>query len=170
MKLDHLSPRIALVAALTLAACTDPDITGIDDLEARLGVTTVPGTYEITFHVTGSYAIGAGVVSAPVGTELGVRANVRDSQGQLAVTGSVTFERCEVRRAPAPVAACASGAGTWRRYHSIQLDPSGYPPTVHGGTCSSPTVIGFRFRYAGKRGGIANGVSVPRDFAWVAAG
>jgi hypothetical protein len=160
---------LLLFGSLVLGACADRELVGVADSPAHARVVGVVGTYEVTFHVQGFHAIGPGVESAVVNTEMAVRANVRGSDGQLATVGSVTFERCELRRNPAPAAECISGQGTWRRVFSIQMDPSGYPPTVHGGICSSPTVIGFRFRYDGKRGAIANGMSAPRDFAWVAA-
>ena len=163
------SGKLLLFGSLVFCACADRELVGVADPPAHARVVGAVGTYEVTFHIQGFYAIGSGVESAAVGTELGVRANVRGSDGELATAGSVTFERCELRRNPAPAAECTSGQGTWRRFISVQMDPSGYPPIVHGGTCSSPTVIGFRFRYDGKRAGIANGVSAPRDFAWVAA-
>jgi hypothetical protein len=158
-----------LLATFALAACStdrsvlEPAADG--DLQFNR---SVAGTYELTFHTTGNFAIGAGVDSGSVGSEVAVRANVRDDVGNLATTGSVSFERCEVNGVYAPSADCLSGAGQWKRFHGVRVDRSGYPPTVFGARCTSPRVVGFRFKYSGTGKGIATGMSVARDFTWYA--
>lgn len=161
---------VALASIFTVGACSEQSPVAPDSASGgvRFAAQAATGSYELTFHTTRNYQIGEGVSRAPVGTEMGVRANVRGSDGTLATTGSVTFDRCELNGNPAPSAACASGSGRWKRIMSVQMDPSGYPPTVYGGRCSSPTVIGFRFRYSGRNNGIASGMSAARDFTWYA--
>lgn len=157
--------------AVALAACSEqlPVSPDASPDGARLAAQAAAGTYEVTFHSTGNYAIGDGVTGTLVGNEMGLRANVRDSQGNLATKGSVTFYRCERNKAPQPSATCNTGLGTWTRYHRIRMDSSGYPPTVYGGRCTSPTIVGFRFDYEGQGSGIASGASAARDFEWYAA-
>ena len=159
-----------LLAAAALAACSsDRSVLepGGDGGVAQFSQ-GIAGTYEITFHTMGNQAIGAGVDRDTLGSEMGVRANVRDAGGNLATSGSVSFERCEVSGVPAPSADCLSGPGRWKRFQSMRMDAAGFPPTVYGGRCTSPTVIGFRFKYSGGRSGIASGMSTARDFTWYA--
>lgn len=155
--------------AVVLAACAEqsPVAPGAGPDQVRLAATAAAGTYELTFHLSGAALVP--VTSGPVGTEMGVRATVRNASGALATTGSVTFERCMAGGAQAPSAVCNGGAGRWTRVMSVRIDASGFPPTISGGTCHSPTTVGYRFRYTGQKGGIASGVSESRDFSWVEA-
>jgi hypothetical protein len=161
------------IAALSLAlfagalgACSEQSLVAPERSASLRRIAAPPGTYELTFHTTGNFAIGAGVESAPVNTEMALRANVRDANGNLATAGSVVFERCELAGVSAPSAVCDGGSGTWKRHFRIAMDASGYPPTVQGANCSTPRAIGFRFRYSGDGRTIADGASISRDFTW----
>lgn len=163
-----LARSLAVLAALTCVACSSQEpLSPSATPDARTVSATQAGTYEISFVTSASH--GSPVTSAPVGTEIGVRATVRNSLGELATTGSVTFERCMLNGSSAPSAECDSGAGRWTRIMSMRMDPSGFPPTISGGWCDTPRSVGFRFRYAGQKGDIASGASVSADFTWVAA-
>jgi len=156
------------VAAAATGACAEHVPLAPDAATAPISLALgVAGTYELTFHTSRSY--WEPVWSVPVGTEVMVRATVRDAAGALATSGSVTLERCTLAGSPAPSAACAGGGGSWKRVMSVRMDPSGFPPTMEGARCSSPRSIGFRFRYSGSSA-IASGTSQARDISWVAAG
>jgi len=98
--------------------------------------------------------------------ELVLKAHVEISSGQPAQRGSVIFQDCELKNHPAPFEACDSGSGTWSFISTMHVDTNGNAEVDYG-LVSTPTTIGFRFRYLGQGSGIANGVSAPMDVTWV---
>lgn len=89
----------------------------------------------------------------------------------------MTFQYCSLKGFPlnditradeAPSSACTTGAGKWANLATLPVDVSGNA-YLDFGIVLIPRTIGFRFRYAGQRSGIANGTSDPRDFTWVSA-
>ena len=97
--------------------------------------------------------------------ELVVKAHVEDSSGNPAESGTVIIQDCEVNNSPAPSAACDSGSGTWSHIIQMPVDASG-DSEVDYGYGRTPRTIGFRFKYFGRRSGIASGMSAPMDVTW----
>ena len=157
---------LILSAALGLSACSDRSPAAPDVAEdPRFAIQSSPGSYAI-FFMKQNYPGGliAAADAEPVGTYLVLRSEIRDNAGNLAQTGTVTYEVCMVGAEKVSSANCTSGSGTWKRWGSGSVDPIG---TRFGfGSCSTPRTIGFRVKYAAKNGAIAGGVSAPRDFSW----
>jgi hypothetical protein len=159
----------ALAATFAIFACSDrspvaPDQSA-DDM--RLAVQGTPGSYVISFLKETPTGLAPAADTEPVGTYLVLKSEVRDYLGNLAETGTVTYQVCSAKGNYAPSATCDSGGGTWKRFLSGSVDPVGF--LVGFGACSTPRSIGFRFTYSGGRGsGIANGVSASKDFTWAA--
>ena len=84
----------------------------------------------------------------------------------------MTFEYCGYKgRAnditnpdEAPLSECLSGAATWKRLGTARVE-SGDAFYVFGGV-RYPRTVGFRFRYEGRRSGIADGGTLGEDFTW----
>ncbi len=148
-----LSPA-APAAALSSGAASD-----------QLGA--LSATYELGFLMEAPGGLQPIESTLNVGRYLVLKATVRDGAGLLATKGSVTFEYCSAKGAPAPKASCESGSGSWKHHMSMKLDPSGFPPLSGWGACSTARSIGFRFRYASQGSPVASGTSAARDATWV---
>jgi hypothetical protein len=129
---------------------------------AGLGAAS-PGLYELSFDTTGPVPLTNN--SLPVGQELVLKAHVENGAGQPALRGAVIFEDCEMKNHLAPSATCDSGPGVWSHIFQIAVDASGNA-AVDYGFLSTPTTVGFRFRYIGQGSGIANGKSLSADVTW----
>lgn len=130
------------------------------------GPSGTPGTYEILFRkeVPGVFG-GQPLVdnTLNVGESLVLMARVTDAAGTLATAGRITYEYCSLDNVKVQSSACESGPGRWKKFWTIDADPYGSP--LFFGTCTTPRVIGFRLRFGGG-GGIAAGVSAPKDVTW----
>lgn len=166
----NLAALLTLVAAFASVACSDqsPVAPGATPDGVRLAAQTAPGTYVLSFLESTSNGLQpvADGTPVPVGTYLVLKSEVRDTFGNLAQAGTVTYEYCSLQGDPAPAAQCESGSGSWNHIMMVRVDPIG--SLVGFGSCSSPRTIGFRFRYTAKGSGIANGVSLAKDFTWEA--
>ena len=131
-----------------------------------MAVQGVPGSYVISFLKETSSGLAPAADTEPVGTYLVLKSEVKDNLGNLAQSGTVTYQVCMQKGNYAPSATCNSGAGTWKRFFSGSTDSIGL--LVGFGSCSTPRSIGFRFTFAGRGSGIANGVSASKDFTWAA--
>ena len=125
------------------------------------------------------------VTSLPVLTaELILKASVTSSTGSAAQAGTVTFEYCSYKGGPpnditradeAPKEACEQGTASWARLTSVSVSPGMCPGLEPGSACMNfgivrlPRDVGFRFRYASQRSGIASGTSQSKNFTWTAA-
>lgn len=159
---------IAILTAISaVAACSEPSPVAPGALEEqpRLGVQSASaGTYVISFLKETSTGLAAAADTEAVGTYLVLKSEVRDNAGNLATTGSVTYQYCSLSGNYAPSSACTSGSGQWKRWGSGNVDSIGLPFAF--GSCSTPRTIGFRVTYSSKNSGIASGASAPRDFTW----
>ena len=167
-----------IVGAVSLSACSDQSpvtAPATIDLSADLGkVVSVPGSYELSF-----WNNGQPVSTLPTGgPELVLKAHVQQGvSGAPAQGGSVTFQYCSLKSGPSnditradelPSSECESGGtGSWARLRTVDVNTSG-DALMGFGFVTIPRTIGFRFRYSGRRSGIADGVSAPRDFTWTA--
>jgi len=166
---------LALALGGSAVACGQPPLSPagaagvLGSSSSRVSGNTVPGTYELSFLME-QFPGGLQPIDSTleVGRYLVLKATVRDGGGLLATQGSVTFEYCSARGAPAPKASCEAGAGSWKRHMTMKLDASGFPPLAGWGACSTPRSIGFRFRYAAQGSTIPSGTSAARDATWVA--
>lgn len=159
----------ALAAAFAVLACSDQSPVAPDAVpdDLRMGIQGTPGSYVISFLKETSTGLASTTGTEPVGTYLVLKSEVRDSFGNLAQSGTVTYQVCSAKGNYAPSATCNSGGGTWKRFFSGSVDPIGM--LVGFGFCSTPRAIGFRLTYSGGRSsGIANGVSASKDFTWAA--
>ncbi|HEY0241669.1 MAG TPA: hypothetical protein VGC52_03290 [Gemmatimonadaceae bacterium] len=157
----------ALASALAVTACSEPSPVGPDSRadDVRLAAQfAASGSYAISFLKETATGLAPAADTEPVGTYLVLRSEVRDAAGNLATSGTVTYQYCSLSGDFAPSSACATGSGQWKRWGSGPVDPVG---TRFGfGSCSTPRTIGFRVTYSGRKSGIANGASAPRDFTW----
>ena len=154
---------------------------GDDTLNAKPGA-ALPGVYELSFY---RYTSGVlvPVSSLPVLTnELIIAARVTDSSGSPALAGTVTFEYCSYKGGPpndiaradeAPKEACETGSASWARLQALTVTATGSCPGLGAGyTCMNfgivriPRDVGFRFKFASQRSGIASGVSAHLNFTW----
>ena len=167
MERNRAHAIVALAATLALAACSErqPVAPG-PGTDARIAAQTDPaGSYVISFLKETSTGLAPAADTEPVGTYLVLKSEVKDAFGNVAQSGSVTYEYCWSHGSYAPSSVCESGAGSWRRHMTMKIDPVGQLSGF--GSCSTPRTIGFRFTFAGRGSGIASGVSEPRDFTWV---
>ena len=171
MERNRANAIVALAVTLASAACSEhsPVAPGPGPGDVRLAVqTAAAGSYVISFRKETSTGLAPAADAEPVGTYLVLKSEVRDNAGNLAQSGSVTYEYCWSRGDYAPSSVCNGGSGSWRRHMTMRIDPVGQLSGF--GSCSTPRTIGFRFTYAGRGSGIASGVSEPKDFTWVASG
>jgi hypothetical protein len=161
---------IPVVAGAAMVACSGQSPVGSEAVEApRSVVQALPGTYTLSF-VSG----GQTVTSLPVGSEVGLKAEVTDAFGAPAQNGSVTFEYCSFKGLPpnditradeAPKEACESGEADWARLTGVRVTASGVP-LVGFGVVQIPRTVGFRIQYTGGQAiGIASG-SASANFTW----
>jgi hypothetical protein len=110
--------------------------------------------------------------------ELVLGAHIESSSGVPAQRGAVSFQYCSFKGLPpgditradeAPSAACDSGLAVWKNLVNVQVNASG-DAYMDFGIVQIPRTVGFRFRYQAQGSGVANGVSAPTDFTWIAAG
>lgn len=171
MERNRTNAIVALAATLALAACSEnsPIAPGPRPGDVRMAVqAAATGSYVISFLKETSTGLAPAADAEPVGTYLVLKSEVRDSFGNLARSGSVTYEYCWSKGDYAPSSVCNGGSGSWRRHMTMTIDPVGQLSGF--GSCSTPRTIGFRFTFAGRGSGIASGVSQSRDFTWVASG
>ena len=151
--------RLLLPAAAGVAiACSDQSPTGPAALHeevsvARGGAQAAPGIYTMSTRLTSEGLILIAQVQNAI-------------TGAPATGGEAKFYACRIGNAPAPSAACASGAGRWSYEGSAGIVPSGPNPGYalrQFGQCPAGTTVGFYFRYSGQRTGVADGKSAPVD-------
>jgi hypothetical protein len=178
------SLMVAVVAAGAIAACADQSPVSPRAGSDRAGgpsllSQSVPGTYQLFFFKNGPTGLVpvsslSVCIVGLICDELILGAHVAAS-GVPAGSGTVIFQYCSYKGLPpnditradeAPSAACDDGSASWANL------PPGVPVTGSGdayrdfGVVRIPRTVGFRFRYLGQGSGIANGVSVSRDFTW----
>jgi hypothetical protein len=147
-------------------------------ISPRVAAQPVPGAYELSFfkfeNLVGLIPVSSLSVCTPsVCEELILGAHVEEqSSGLPAQGGAVIFQYCSLppsditRADEAPTAACDSGLATWKDLHALlKVNESG-DAFLDFGIVLIPRTVGFRFRYIGQGSGIANGVSLPKDFTW----
>ena len=103
--------------------------------------------------------------------ELVLIATVRQANGDVAQSGSVTFQYCS--KGPprdditdpdeSAMAVCAGGAGSWA-YVGIVPIGSGGEARFNFGAVTVVTVIGFRYKYDGAGGGVASFTTAGEDW------
>src|SRR5688500_10439134 len=171
MERNRITSIALLVTAFALVACSESPvapITAPDDVATAKPASAAAGSYAISFLKETSTALAPAADAEPVGTYLVLKSEVRDAAGNLAQSGSVKYEYCVSKGDYAPSAVCDSGAGSWRRLLSMEIDPVGQ--LAGFGSCSTPRTIGFRFTFSGRSSGIASATSPSKDFTWLAAG
>jgi hypothetical protein len=143
----------------------------------------VPGKYELSFFKLGANGLlepvtSLSVCTASVCEELILNAHItEENSGLPAQSGLVVFQYCSYKGLPpnditradeAPLEACATGSASWRDLRAVlKVNESG-DAFLDFGVVLIPRTVGFRFQYKGQ-GGIANGVSAPKDFTWTPA-
>jgi hypothetical protein len=146
-----------------------PMIAESSSAEAR----AMSGSYQLQFLDSSLQPITVLPVSDG---ELILGAHVTDGAGNPAQGGRVIFEYCSLKGAPphditrpdeAPLSACADGSATWASLAGIDVNQAGNA-YLDFGVVLIPRTVGFRYRYLGQGSGVANGVSSPADFTWVA--
>jgi hypothetical protein len=188
----HTSARffVSAVVAVTLAACSSqaPVAPGElisaeqSSLNAQRG--GVPGVYTLSFwarnNITGPWEE---VFSKPVWTNVVLKADVKDTLGNPATEGSVTFEFCSyggrrwdlTQPDEAPKEACEQGLATWTRLQQpVSVENGGCDSLMSGSVCRPlgyqyPITVGLRFRFAQAKGTILSGKSQSSNFVWFAA-
>lgn len=172
------SPRLAssfiALAGAVFIACSDQSPVTPEGISEGAGgpsrlAQAVPGLYTLTF-VSG----GQVVTTLPVGSEVALKAEVTDTSGAPARSGTVAFEYCSFKGLPpndidrvdeAPKEECEGGDGKWAHLLTVRVDASGIP-LVGFGFVQTPRTIGFRFRYSGgQASGIGNGAA-SENFTW----
>lgn len=164
---NHVNAIVAAAAISALGACSDPTAPGVGESpdQVRFANQAALGSYQIFFMIESRTGLISVDNSAPVGSYLVLRSEIRDNSGALAQVGKVTYEYCWAKGNYAPSLSCTTGTGTWRRLLAMSVDPIG--SRAGFGSCSTPRAIGFRVKYSGSDA-IAPGVSAPRDFTWLA--
>jgi hypothetical protein len=159
---------LALAITFVLTACSDrsPVAPDLVVAEGRAATDAIPGSYAIHFLKETRTGLMAAADTEVVGTYLVLQSEIRDYAGNLAETGTVTYEYCSLNGNYAPSSSCTGGSGRWKRWASGPVDPAGL--RYGFGSCSTPRTIGFRVKYSSQGGAIANGISAARDFTWAA--
>ncbi len=155
------------------------------DAAARTGGPAAPaGIYQLSFNVMGLGVLEPVLTLPVLSREMILRVFVTDSSGVPVQTGAVTFEYCSYKGGPAnditradeaPKEACETSSASWARLSTVKVDAGSCPNLGPGNACRFfgivriPRDIGFRFRYAAQRSGIADFVSQPVNFTWTAA-
>ena len=174
MSRDYACSMILTVLVATSgAACSqgspvapDASFASHSSRQETIATSDAPGTYEIFFLKSSIYGLQPVLdFTLNVGEHLALMSEIRDSNGVRVLVGTVTYEYCEKQNVKVPSSECDSGSGRWTRFWSMPVDPIG--SRLAFGTCSTPRTIGFRVRYNGQGGGIASGVSAPRDVSWL---
>jgi hypothetical protein len=188
MKKLSLVPIV--LSLFAFAGCSNPSPVapaaaagGAGEVSAKPSAAT-PGVYTLSFMAFVDRTLQE-VTSLPVLTaELILKASVTSSTGSAAQAGTVTFEYCSYKGGPpndisradeAPKEACEQGTASWARLTSVSVSPGMCPVLEPGYVCMNfgivrlPRDVGFRFRYASQRSGIASGTSQSENFTWTAA-
>ncbi|HEU5051032.1 MAG TPA: hypothetical protein VFU00_11940 [Gemmatimonadales bacterium] len=154
---------VAALPAVALIACADssPVSPSADSDQAErtaLRTQAVLGQYDIEFSSSGS--------------ELILIAHVRNAEGGAPGGGAVTFQYCSYKGLPsnditqpdeAPSSACADGSASWANLLRMNVDAAG-DAAMNFGVVQVVNTIGFRFKYSGKRNGVASATSLPEDW------
>ena len=140
---------------------------------------TVPGIYDLSFRAYRGSGILEPVSSLLVGDgPLVLFAHIEDTAGNPAQSGTVTFEYCGDFE---PKETCNAGLARWTRLNRVSIGSCGGFPGLDpgpGNACLFVTETGgpgmegddgFRFKYAGRRGGVDSGTSGAANFTWTAA-
>ena len=141
------------------------------------------GVYQLSFNVV-RFGVLEAVTTLPVlSQEMVLRAFVTDSSGVPVQTGAVTFEYCSYKGGPpnditradeAPKEACETPTASWARLSTVKVNSGSCPGLGLGNACQFfgivriPRDVGFRFRYAAQRSGIADAISEPMNMTWTA--
>jgi hypothetical protein len=167
-----------IVGAISMTACSESPVSPVNARDIEAGTvaarqTAVAGLYQLSFL---DHSLQP-VTSLPVGgPELILKAHVTDLFGIPATSGTVEFQYCSLKGLPpndidradeTSSADCATSAASWSRLMTLSVDANGNA-LMNFGFVRIPRTIGFRFKYSGKRSGIAGGVSLPQDFTWTA--
>jgi hypothetical protein len=155
------------------------------DAAAKTGGPSAPaGIYQLSFNVTGLGVLEPVLTLPVLSREMILRAFVTDSSGVPVQTGAVTFEYCSYKGGPpnditradeAPKEACDTPTASWARLSTVKVDAGSCLGLGVGNACRFfgvvriPRDVGFRFRYAAQRSGIADGISEAVNFTWTAA-
>ena len=173
----HANVIFALFTTAATLACSEISPVGPSSApdagrEANVVAQTVQGCYGLSFLSSSLQPVSTLVVLQ----ELVLKAHVDNCSGIAAQRGSVTFQYCSLKGGPpnditppdeAPMAACATGQGSWARLTTVPVNASG-DALMNFGFVRIPRTIGFRFKYQSQRSGIASGDSNPADFTWTA--
>ena len=136
----------------------------------------VPGKYELFFLNTSLEPVSSlPVCTSSACEELILNAHItEESTGVPAQGGLVVFQYCSYKGLPpnditradeAPLEACdIDGTAKWANLTTLKVNQSG-DAFLDFGVVQIPRTVGFRFQYKGQ-GGIANGVSDPKNFVW----
>ena len=168
--------------AADLVARSANNVTAQTDLLGPLTAgSIVPGLYDLSFREWRSGVLEP-VSSLPVlGGPVVLFAHVEDTNGNPAEGGTVTFEYCGNYE---PKETCDAGLARWNRLGRISIGSCyckscgglpGYDPGPGNaclfvtGTGNIPGDDGFRFKYAGRRGGVDSGMSGAANFTWTTA-
>lgn len=154
-----------------------------DFLSSLTTRTTVPGLYDLSFRKWRNGEMDP-VSSLPVGDgPLVLFAHVEDTNGNSAKSGTVAFEYCGNYE---PKETCEAGAARWTRLGRVSIGSCyctscGGLPDFDPGPGNACVFVfgtggpgmegddGFRFKYAGRKGGIESGTSGAANFTWTAA-
>ena len=156
----------------------------VAQLEGDISVssrTISPGVYDLSFREWRSGVLEP-VSSLPAfGGPVVLFAHVEDIDGNPAQNGTVTFEYCGNFE---PKETCDAGLARWTRLNQMSIGScycrscGGLPDFDPGpgnaclfvtGTGNIPGDDGFRFKYAGRRGGVDGGMSGAANFTWTDA-
>jgi hypothetical protein len=176
------SPEGARTAAL-VAGVESKVRTEMDFVSSLNRPTPVPGLYDLSFRKYRNGVMEA-VSSLPVrGGPLVLFAHVEDTNGNPAQSGTVTFEYCGDYE---PKETCDAGSARWNRLGRISIgschcNSCGGLPDFDPGPGNACIFVfgtggtgmegddGFRFKYAGSRGGVDSGTSGAANFTWTPA-
>jgi hypothetical protein len=180
---------VAVVVAVASVACSRqspaaPSIPGAVPSSATqegigaVNAQPVEGSYILYLANTTGQVVSSLPVAGTGRSELLLWAQVRDSSGSLAPTGTVILEVCRRGGGTStwrPSAECDSGAASWRHVSTVKVDEGCFPLAPEtGNACRlfggmrNPITVGFRYRYIGQGSDIANGVSASQDMTWIA--
>jgi len=153
-----------------VSASAEPNLqSDLPNVLARPGL--VEGSYQLAFLDT---ALQPVATLPTCDGELVLRAHVQAKASSApATSGAVGFEYCSYGGVPnditradeAPLEACQTGDGRWRRLGSAGLNQSG-DAYWNFGVVRIPRTVGFRFVYSPRNSAIAGGTGGPANFSW----
>lgn len=177
---------VAVLTTAALVACSSqspaapstPAVVASNAMPEDVGpldAQAVEGTYTLNLATTtGQIVSSLPVTGTGFPSELLLWAQV-SGPGGLAQRGSVIFQACRRRGDYTLSADCESGAGNWTHVSTQELTGCGPFAPQTGNACITfggqghPNTIGFRYKFIGKGGDIANGESMSKDMTWVIA-